>query len=110
MHVICHRFASLMWLIPLSKSSQHWVIFLEGIVSSLGVITKNTGDGKVLGTSVEDHVGWLRDWRAHVKGTDVDGVVFADERNLHLEIFHVCCFLCLFAYQLCGMGMIEVKV
>ena len=89
MHIVSHSLASLMHLITLNETSGKWVVFLKLVISCSLVITENTSDGKVLTTGIEDDSSWLTLWRSHVNSTEVDGIVFAVEWNLKLEIISV---------------------
>lgn len=78
-----------MSLIPLHKAAGEWVVFLEFIVARSLVIAKHTGDREVLRSGIEDHSSWLGNWRSHVDGTEIDGVVPTVERHLELKIIPI---------------------
>ena len=89
MHIVSHSLASLVHLISLNETSGKWVIFLEFVISCSLVITKNTSNGKVFTTGIKDDSSWLTLWRSHVNSTEIDGIVFAVEWNLKLEVISV---------------------
>jgi len=76
-------------LVSLDEAAIKWIVLFELVVSGGGVVTEHTGDSQVLRAGVEDNLGCLTYWRAHVDCSEVHSIVSADEWDLELEVVPV---------------------
>lgn len=95
-----------MRLVSLNEATGKRIVFLEFVISSRLIVAEDTGDGQVLGSSIEDNSCWLTLGRSHMNGTKINGIVPTVKCHLKLEIISIV-LGCIgdFADELRNMGM-----